>query len=319
MWELCYNLLATIRLSNVFIQTMITSSSIKHLRIPFSIFLMPVFFFALALTPNLNESRLLWVFLSLHLFLYPSSNGYNSYFDKDEESIGGLKNPPKVTKDLYWLSLVFFLIAIGLATIINFSLASMVVVYGLVSMAYSHPGIRIKKYPWLSWLIAGFFQGYFTFTMVYAGLSNLGWDVMLKPHILIPGLLTSLMLWGNYPLTQVYQHGEDSRRGDRTLSLVLGIKGTFSFSALVFALSGAAFIWFFLSLNQVAICWVYLAAMAPILLFFLIWFSFIRTNPVKYANYSWAMGMNTISAICLNAFFIYYFFENTQILQVFGY
>jgi len=280
---------------------------------------MPVFFFALALTPNLNESRLLWVFLSLHLFLYPSSNGYNSYFDKDEESIGGLKNPPTVTKDLYWLSLVFFLIAIGLATIINSSFASMIVVYGLVSMAYSHPSIRIKKYPWLSWLIAGFFQGYFTFAMVYAGLSNLGWDVMLKPHILIPGLLTSLMLWGNYPLTQVYQHGEDSRRGDRTLSLVLGIKGTFSFSALVFGLSGAAFIWFFMSKNQVAISWVYLAAMAPILLFFLIWFSFIRTNPVKYANYSWAMGMNTISAICLNAFFIYYFLENTQILQVFGY
>lgn len=280
---------------------------------------MPVFFFALALTPNLNESRLLWVFLSLHLFLYPSSNGYNSYFDKDEESIGGLKNPPTVTNDLYWLSLVFFLIAIGLATIINSSFASMIVVYGLVSMAYSHPSIRIKKYPWLSWLIAGFFQGYFTFAMVYAGLSNLGWDVMLKPHILIPGLLTSLMLWGNYPLTQVYQHGEDSRRGDRTLSLVLGIKGTFSFSALVFGLSGAAFIWFFMSKNQVAISWVYLAAMAPILLFFLIWFSFIRTNPVKYANYSWAMGMNTISAICLNAFFIYYFLENTQILQVFGY
>jgi 1,4-dihydroxy-2-naphthoate octaprenyltransferase len=280
---------------------------------------MPVFFFALALTPNLNESRLLWVFLSLHLFLYPSSNGYNSYFDKDEESIGGLKNPPKVTKDLYWLSLVFFLIAIGLAGMINFSFASMIVIYGLVSMAYSHPSIRIKKYPWLSWLIAGFFQGYFTFAMIYAGLSNLGWDVMLKPHILIPGLLTSLMLWGNYPLTQVYQHGEDSRRGDRTLSLVLGIKGTFSFSALVFALSGAAFIGFFLSRNQVDICWVYLGAMAPILLFFLIWFSFIRTNPVKYANYSWAMGMNTISAISLNAFFIYYFLENTQILQVFGY
>jgi len=298
---------------------MVTRSSIKHLRIPFSIFLMPVFFFALALTPNLNESRLLWVFLSLHLFLYPSSNGYNSYFDKDEESIGGLKNPPKVTKDLYWLSLVFFLIAIGLAGMINFSFASMIVIYGLVSMAYSHPSIRIKKYPWLSWLIAGFFQGYFTFAMIYAGLSNLGWDVMLKPHILIPGLLTSLMLWGNYPLTQVYQHGEDSRRGDRTLSLVLGIKGTFSFSALVFALSGAAFIGFFLSRNQVDICWVYLGAMAPILLFFLIWFSFIRTNPVKYANYSWAMGMNTISAISLNAFFIYYFLENTQILQVFGY
>jgi 1,4-dihydroxy-2-naphthoate octaprenyltransferase len=195
----------------------------------------------------------------------------------------------------------------------------MILVYGLVSMAYSHPSIRIKKYPWLSWIIAGLFQGYFTFAMIYAGLSSLGWDVMLKSHVLIPGLLTSLMLWGNYPLTQVYQHGEDSRRGDRTLSLILGIKGTFSFSAFLFALSGATFIWYFLNRNQIDISWVYLAAMAPIIVFFLIWFSFIRMNPTKYAAYSWAMTMNTVSAICLNAFFIYYFLENTQILQAFGY
>jgi 1,4-dihydroxy-2-naphthoate octaprenyltransferase len=297
---------------------MITKSSLKHLRIPFSFFLMPVFFFALALTPNLNELRLLYVFLALHLFLYPSSNGYNSFFDKDEESIGGLKNPPKVTKDLYALSLVFFFIAIAIGLLINPSFASMILVYGLVSMAYSHPAIRIKKYPFLSWFIAGIFQGLFTFAMVYVGVSNLDWAVMLKPHILIPGLLTTAMLWGNYPLTQVYQHREDARRGDRTLSLVLGIKGTFTFAAIVFLIAGAGFAWYFMDRNQLSILWIYLAAMAPIGLYFLIWFGFIIQNPEKYANYNWAMGMNTISAIALNAFFIYYFLENTQVLQVLG-
>ncbi|GMQ25692.1 hypothetical protein Aoki45_23740 [Algoriphagus sp. oki45] len=297
---------------------MITHSSISHLRIPFSLFLMPVFFFALALTPNLNEGRLALVFLALHLFLYPSSNGYNSFFDRDEESIGGLKNPPKVTQDLFWLAQSFFVIALILGAMISWSFASMLAVYGLVSMAYSHPSIRIKKYPWASWLIAGFFQGYFTFAMAYAGLSDLGWDVIFKAHVVTPGLLTSLMLWGNYPLTQVYQHREDSRRGDLTLSLKLGIKGTFLFSSLFFALTGLAFVWYFLDKNQESILWVYLGAMAPVMLFFLIWFGFIRKDE-KYASYSWAMGMNSISAICLNAFFIYYFLENTQILQVFGY
>ena len=202
---------------------------------------------------------------------------------------------------------------------ISWSFASMLAVYGLVSMAYSHPSIRIKKYAWASWIIAGFFQGYFTFAMAYAGLSDLGWDVLMRPHVLIPGLLTTLMLWGNYPLTQVYQHREDSRRGDQTLSLKLGIKGTFAFSSVLFALTGGAFIWYFLDRNQTEIIWVYLGAMAPILGFFLIWFGFVNTNPEKYANYSWAMGMNSISALALNAFFIYYFLENTQILQVFGY
>ncbi len=205
---------------------------------------MPVFFFALALTPNHNEMRMLLVFLSLHLFLYPSSNGYNSYFDKDEESIGGLKRPPKVTKDLYGVSLVFFVLALALGAWINLHFASMMALYGLVSMAYSHPSIRLKKYPWISWIIAGLFQGYFTFAMTYAGLSNLGWEVLFKTHVLVPGVLSSLLLWGNYPLTQVYQHREDARRGDRTLSILLGTKGTFVFSGLFFALGAAAFTWY---------------------------------------------------------------------------
>ena len=297
---------------------MITRSTLLHLRIPFSFFLLPVFLFALALTPNHNGERMLLAFLSLHLFLYPSSNGYNSYYDKDEESIGGLKRPPKVSKDLLGWSLVFFGIALALGAWINWEFASMLGLYGLVSMAYSHPSIRLKKYPWISWAIAGLFQGYFTFAMAYAGLSNLGWEVLLKPHVLIPGFLTSLMLWGNYPLTQVYQHGEDARRGDRTLSLLLGIKGTFIFSALLFAGTTAAFIWYFLGKGQSHIVGYYLAAMAPIGLFFLLWMGFIFRESEKYASYSWAMGMNFLSAISLNTFFIYYFLENTQILQVFN-
>lgn len=297
---------------------MISPSTFRHLRIPFSIFLLPVFLFALALHPNLNETRLVLVFVIFHLFLYPSSNGYNSFYDRDEESIGGLKNPPKVTQDLLPVSLVLFGLAIGLAAWINWSFAGMVTLYGLVSMAYSHPSIRIKKYPWASWFIAGLFQGWFTFAMAYAGLSDFGWEVLTKSHVFLPGLLTSLMLWGNYPLTQVYQHREDARRGDRTLSLTLGINGTFYFAAACFALTGIAFCWFFWERGQISILWIYLAAMCPILLYFLIWFFFVQKNP-KAANFSWAMGMNGISAISLNVFFIYYFFENTQILQVLSY
>ena len=297
---------------------MITRSTLLHLRIPFSFFLLPVFLFALALTPNHNGERMLLVFLSLHLFLYPSSNGYNSYYDKDEESIGGLKRPPKVTKDLLVWSLVFFGIALALGAWINWEFASMLGLYGLVSMAYSHPAIRLKKYAWISWVIAGLFQGYFTFAMAYAGLSNLGWEVLFKPHVLLPGFLTSLMLWGNYPLTQVHQHGEDARRGDRTLSLLLWIKRTFAFSAVFFALTASAFVWYFVDKGQTPIVGYYLAAMAPIALFFLIWMGMILREPTKYATYSWAMGMNFLSAISLNAFFIYYFLENTQILQVFN-
>ncbi|EKB50775.1 UbiA family prenyltransferase [Cecembia lonarensis] len=287
-----------------------------HLRISFSFYLMPVFFFALALTPNHNPERLFLVFLALHLFLYPSSNGYNSYFDKDEKSIGGLRKPPKVSLGLYYLSLLFFIVALVLGWLINWQFASMLLVYGLVSMAYSHPIIRLKKYAYGSWIIAGFFQGCFTFCMAYAGLSDFGWDVFYKSHVLVPGLLTSLMLWGSYPLTQIYQHEEDAKRGDNTLSLKLGVKGTFSFSAIWFLVAGIGFAWYFSSRAQIDAFYAFLLALLPVILYFSIWFVFVRKDEKRFANYSWAMWMNRISGLSLNAFFIWYFLENTQILQV---
>ena len=93
---------------------MLTRSSWLHLRIPFSYFLLPVYLFALAISPNLNESRMLWVFIILHVFLYPASNGYNSYYDRDEKSIGGVEKTPQGNKGggylaffVYGVSLVF--------------------------------------------------------------------------------------------------------------------------------------------------------------------------------------------------------------------
>jgi 4-hydroxybenzoate polyprenyltransferase len=286
---------------------MFKKSSWLHLRIGFSVFLLPVFLFSLAFVEDLEVWRAALVFAILHFFLYPSSNGYNSYYDQDEDSIGGLKHPPKVDKGLLYLSLVFLAFSLALGLIINVAFSSMLLVYSLVSMAYSHPAIRIKKYPYASWLIAGLFQGCFTLVMAYSGLTTTGWENFAEASFLIPGLLTTLLLWSAYPLTQVYQHKEDGRRGDRTLSLSLGIQGTFVFSAVWFLISGAAFAWYFVELrDQVWGLWGFLAAMAPVLLYFTVWFFFVRSDGAKYANYDWTMWMNRVSAIALNGFFLWY-------------
>lgn len=285
-----------------------------HLRIPFSFYLLPVFVFSMAFVREMDPYRFFLVLIVLHFFIYPSSNGYNSYYDRDEESIGGLKNPPKVTKGLYYLSLLFLFLGLLLGLWVNWSFSSMLLVYSLVSMAYSYPGIRIKKYPYLSWMIAGFFQGFFTFVMAFAGMSGMGWESFFSLEIVVPAFLTTLLLWSAYPLSQVYQHREDSRRGDRTLSLKLGVVGTFSFSSIWFIFSGAAFSWYFLVLrDQPWALWGFLGAMAPVMIYFLIWFSFIRKDAGKFATYSWTMWMNRISAIALNVFFFWYFLESTKI------
>ena len=295
---------------------MFSRSSWLHLRIHFSFFLLPIFLFSLAVSPNFSGGRVLWIFLILHLLLYPASNGYNSYFDKDEKSIGGLRNPPPVKKGLYSLSLLLDFMAIVLAYIkINTTFAVMVLIYGLISKAYSHPSVRLKKYGWTSWMITGLFQGLFTFMACYVGINDFEIGNALRNEVLVPGVLTSMMLWANYPLTQVYQHEEDTRRGDITISARLGITGTFYFSASVFTLALGGFLFYLKFVFGETYAWAFLVAILPILIYFFYWFLLImqsRTN----ADYSHTMRLNYISGVCLNLFFMYLFIEKTQVTQL---
>jgi 4-hydroxybenzoate polyprenyltransferase len=294
---------------------MFTRSSWLHLRIPFSYFLLPVFLFSLSVSPNLNGSTIFWVFFIVHFLLYPASNGFNSYFDKDEKSIGGLKNPPPVNKGLYYLSLLFDAVAIVLGFLkINILFAIMLLTYGLVSKAYSHPSIRLKKYAITGWIITGLFQGLFTFCMCYIGLNKFPIDQLFKASVIIPGLLTSLMLWANYPMTQIYQHEEDAKRGDRTFSLMLGIRGTFYFVAGVFGIVTLGFVWYFNAFFDIKYAIAFLLALLPVILYFLFWFIRVFKDESK-ADHKHTMLLNFISATCLNAFFIYLFLDSSQVLQ----
>jgi len=293
---------------------MFKKSTWLHLRIPFSYFLLPVFLFALAVSVNINPTSIVIVLVALHIFLYPASNGFNSYFDKDIDSIGGLKNPPPVSKGLYYVSLAFDVTAVALGLMINYDFAIMLVIYGLVSKAYSHPSIRLKKHPVTSWLVAGFFQGCFTFLMVYVGLNDFSITTVLNPTVLTPAILTSMILWGSYPMTQIYQHQADKERGDITLSYKLGINGTFYFTAIMFAISTLGFLYYFQTYYSFSYWLDFLIALSPVLLYFTIWFIQVRQDASK-ANYTRTMWLNFISATCLNAFFVYFFLDSSQLIQ----
>lgn len=295
---------------------MFSRSSLLHLRIPFSYFLLPVFLLALSTSPNFNGARVFWVFFIVHFLLYPASNGYNSYFDKDEASIGGLKNPPPTEKGLYFLALLLDAAAIILGYIfINPTFAVMLLTYGLVSKAYSHPSIRLKKHAVTSLLLTGIFQGLFTFVMCYIGINDYSLSSAMQPKILAPGLLASIMLMANYPITQVYQHREDARRGDITLSIRLGIRGTFYFAAVVFGVGMAGFLLYLYYFHGALYSWAFLVAVLPILIYFFYWLLLVIVDE-KAANYSHTMSMNLVSSTCLGAFFIFLFLRSSQVLQL---
>ncbi|CAH0997332.1 1,4-dihydroxy-2-naphthoate octaprenyltransferase [Emticicia aquatica] len=269
-----------------------------HFRLPFSFFLMPVYWFAISQTPNLDHPKAIWIFIILHVFIYPASNAYNSYFDKDEGSIGGLENPPAVDKKLFWASWIVDFLAILISFfVIDPLFAGMILIYGLVSKAYSNDKIRLKKYPILSWFIVGLFQGAFTyFTVILAFTKN----IQNLQEQLLPAIISTIMLWAVYPMSQIYQHEEDAKRGDTTLSILLGIKGTFVFTAIVFSIAFAAFFIYFTQNNFIVL----LIFNFPTLVFFGWWFLKVWKDKSQ-ANFKNTMWLNLLASICLNGFYVW--------------
>jgi 1,4-dihydroxy-2-naphthoate octaprenyltransferase len=209
--------------------TLFDRSTLAHLRIPFSFFLLPVFCFALSQAEAIDWMNVFVVFIALHLFIYPGSNLYNSYTDKDTGSIGGLKNPPPATRKLYYSSIFFDIAGLAICLLINWRMLLLMLVYVAVSKAYSWPGIRLKRYGVIAWMVVALFQGAYTYLMVGMASENTFSTAWISPKNTEAMLLTALLIGGFYPFTQIYQHDEDSSRGDKTLSYRLGIYGTFIF------------------------------------------------------------------------------------------
>ncbi|WP_338814723.1 UbiA family prenyltransferase [Bernardetia sp. Wsw4-3y2] len=292
---------------------MITRSTLLHLRIPFSIFLMPVFCFAASQAVHLTWQMYLIVFVILHIFVYPASNGFNSFYDKDEGSIGGLKNPPKVNQDLLTTSLIFDIIGLFFSFVfVNWQFALLVFIYGLMSKAYSHPSIRLKKYAIGGWLTVGIFQGACTYLMCVLAFEKdfsmssdtafNGFEMFFQERHLFAAALISVLLLGSYPMTQIYQHEEDAKRGDKTISLLLGIRGTFIFTILFFGIATVGFYFYFSMYQYEFYFWLFQAFLAPVLLYFVYW-TFLSWKDTEQANFQRTMLLNVLSSLSMIAYF----------------
>ena len=283
--------------------------TILHLRIPFSLFLFPIFCFAVSQASTLHWMNILVVFISLHFFIYPGSNVYNSYMDNDTGSIGGLKNPPPATIKLYYASIIMDTIGLMLCIFVNLWLALIMLVFIAVSKAYSWRGIRIKKYGILSWLIVVIFQGGFTFMLVNMCAED-AFSVQWFSHKNIECMIiATLLIGGFYPLTQIYQHEEDSARGDITISYRLGVIGTFIFTASFFVLANGVAFYYFNSFYSVRHFFFFNLCLLPVTAYFLYWFIVTLRDRSK-ADYDHSARMSVISSLSMIVCFVVIFFLN---------
>lgn len=274
------------------------------LRLPFSVLLMPVFLFAVSQCNHPDWGNILLLFFILHVLVYPSSNAYNSYIDQDEGSIGGLKNPPKAGKAVYQLSLCMDAAALVISLFIGYQVTLLIAGYILASRAYSSRMIRLKKYAIISYLVVAILQGGYIFILTQLAADNLR---LITNSFAI--YASSFLIGGIYPLTQVYQHEADAKSGDHTISLRLGIKGTFTLSTIMFSVAGLLMLMHFYNTGHLFHFYLYLVFLAPTAAFFMWW----RKHAIKYAelaSFKNTMIMNVLAAVSMNCFFLLLIYLN---------
>ena len=272
--------------------------TVLHLRVPFSFYLLPVFWCGLSQASTLHLTNTIIVFVALHLFIYPGSNIYNSFMDKDTGSIGGLKEPPPATRKLYYASIVVDIAGLALCSLAGWQNVLVMMGYVAFSKAYSWERTRLKKYGYLGWASVMFFQGGYTYmlaNMAAEDVHGLSWFTVKNIECMV---FASLIIGGYYPLTQIYQHEEDSSRGDLTISYKLGIRGTFIFAALLFLVGTFIVYHYFTTYYSNSHFFVFMSCLLPVVGYFGYWFTrTLRDN--RYADYDHAMRMTRLSALCM--------------------
>lgn len=260
---------------------------------------MPVYFFALGQVQHIYWQKAFLIFIILHVLVYPASNGYNSFMDRDTGSIGGIEKPLAPTVHLFYTTIILDTVAIMLSLFISPMFGLLLVAYILASKAYSYRKIRLKKYPFTGFATVIIFQGAATFLMVYYGCNT-------NPEAELPASCmhaSALLIGGIYPLTQIYQHQADKEDGVTTISYVLGYRGTFIFCGVVYVLALLLLGKIFFETGQVTQYFLLQVCMLPALLYFFKWFIKVWHNE-KEANFKNTMQMNLLASACTNLGFI---------------
>ena len=182
------------------------------------------------------------VLLGLVLWVVALNGGtlaINSAFDRDEGDVAYLRRPPPPPPGLFAFGMCLMVMGLVLAAaLLPPRFALLYAACLVMSVLYSVPPVRLKAVAGADWVIN--LVGFGTLTPL-AGWASTGvplarWGLLLT--IGFGALFAAL-----YPLTQLYQFDEDSRRGDRTFALVVGKRASLGIAIGCVLLAFGIFAW----------------------------------------------------------------------------
>lgn len=159
-------------------------------------------------------------FGNVHLLLFGGATAYNSYWDKDKGPVGGLKNPPPMAGWMHPASLLMQAVGALIALSAGLLFTGVYLFSMLLFWLYSTPLYRWKGRPLLSLVAIGISTGANSVFLGY--LSAAAGSPVIPAPVFAAAAGTACMLLSLYPLSQIYQTEEDTKRGDRTFAASYG-------------------------------------------------------------------------------------------------
>nr|HMP29796.1 UbiA family prenyltransferase [Saprospiraceae bacterium] len=219
-------------------------------------------------------------------------------------------NPKAVPKAMIGVTVLMDLSAMIITwALFRWEVTALLLAYILASRAYSYRGIRLKQYAIIGFLIVAFFQGPVIYLLTKLALATSQLLIFEKTDFILCAI-AFLLIGAGYPISQIYQHEQDKSDNVNTISMLLGIKGTFYFSLWMFALLNVLFCYYFvIVVGDISTEILLLLITAPVSYFFLKWMNMTMKDP-KQANFQNTMKMNLIGAACNNLFFLLLILKN---------
>jgi hypothetical protein len=260
----------------------------RSFRFIFSLYFLPVFFFTVAVSPNINGERIGLVLLSVYILLIPATNYIvDSTYSRASNSD---KSKPLLSN---FIGLLMFVVAIYLGWQINWQFNIMQMVY-LLFIAGAYNNLFSKgKFNLLLVLVLGSIL----FSATYIGLNQYGFTQLLSLHnfavILYCGLLIAPIF---------YMVGD----GLKLLYLIKTVRTVLLGETLSFV------IFFFVSYKwEYAV--IFAIAMVPSALWlYKMYKDSETTDSLVTKRFAW---LRLVYATSMAGFFIYFFLDSTQVLQ----
>jgi 4-hydroxybenzoate polyprenyltransferase len=170
------------------------------------------------LSSDLEPKMYLLQFLNVHLLLFGGATAYNSYWDRDEGPIGGLRNPPEMRGWMWGVAWGIQIVGLLLAVPLGGLYAGIFILSMLFFWLYSTPLARWKARPLKCLVVIGLSTGSNVVLLRYLAAGN----QQLSLLVIVAALGVSLILLSLYPISQIYQLEEDRDRRDQTFAVQSG-------------------------------------------------------------------------------------------------